>query len=184
MPHIGDFWSRFPDISININPSVALVNLAKDNYDMAIRYGSGTWSGLNSERLLGGDFCVVARPDVLAGRTTTCLEDVADIPWLMDNHMMERRALLEVEGVDFETANVKMFMTNTLAMAAVEAGLGMSIQTQALVQSQLDAGTLINVCALDQKELSYHIVTRKDRQHKDMRVFIKWLHEMAKTQLG
>lgn len=179
MPRIGDFWARYPNITININPSTTLVDLIKDNFDITIRYGSGDWPNLNIEHLLGGDFCVVARPDILANRDISCLQDVTDIPWLLEGYMMERRALLEAEGVDLENANVKHFKTNEMVLAALKAGLGMSVQPQAMIQHQIDEGSLKNVCELDQQGLSYYILTRKDRAHKDLKVFVQWLREMA-----
>lgn len=39
MLRIGDFWSKYPDILLNINPSIKIVDLVYDRYDMAIRYG-------------------------------------------------------------------------------------------------------------------------------------------------
>jgi LysR family glycine cleavage system transcriptional activator len=179
MPRIGDFWQKHPDVVLNINPSIHLVDLAQDGYDMAIRYGAGDWPGLSAKKLLDGDFMVVAHPDLLAGRDTTCLDDVRDIPWLLEGSMMERTALLQSSGVDFDEADVRIFTTNELVLSAVHAGLGMSIQTGALVRNQIADGSLVNVCALKQDQLSYYIVTQKDRHHKDLAVFTKWLLKMA-----
>jgi LysR family glycine cleavage system transcriptional activator len=179
MPRIGDFWEKHPDILLNINPSIHLVDLVSDRYDMAIRYGAGDWPNLNSKRLLHGDFCVVARPDLLVGRDANCLDDVTDIPWLLEGSMMERTALLKSVGVDLSTAMVKTFTTNELVLSAVHAGLGMSLQTGALVRSQIANGALQNICDLAQDGLSYFVVTPKGNPHKDLKTFENWLFEMA-----
>ena len=179
MPRIGDFWAKHPDIMLNINPSTQLVDLIADRYDMAIRYGSGDWPNLNSKRLLHGDFCVVVRPDLVADRAAKCLDDVSDIPWLLEGSMMERTALLESVGVDFTTANAKIFTTNEMVLSAVHAGLGMSLQTGALVRSQIANESLVNICDLAQDSLSYFVVTPKGDPHKDLKRFEKWLFEMA-----
>jgi LysR family glycine cleavage system transcriptional activator len=180
MPRIGDFWKRHPNVILNINPSTHLVDLTRDGYDLAIRYGSGEWPGLVSKQLLHGDFCVVAHPNLLKGRKANCLDDVPDIPWLLEDSMMERTALLQNSGVDFSTAEVKTFTTNELVLSAVHAGLGMSLQTGALVRSQIADGSLVNICDLAQDGLCYFIVTSKNRHHKDLQVFIRWLLEMAR----
>lgn len=179
MPRIGGFWQKHPDVNLNVNPSVRLVDLVQERYDMAIRYGKGDWPGLDAQRLLHGDFCVVARPDLVAGRKVNCIEDVQDIPWLLEGSMMERKRLLESSGVDFTKVPVKIFNTNELVMSAVHAGLGMTLQTGALVRTQIADGTLVNVCDLAQDDLHYYIVTPKNRNHKDLAVFTKWLLEMA-----
>jgi LysR family glycine cleavage system transcriptional activator len=179
MPRIGDFWAKHPDVLLNINPSIQLVDLISDRYDMAIRYGRGDWPNLHSKCLLHGDFCVVAHPDLVAGRIANCLDDVTDLPWLLEGSMMERTALLESVGVDFSTADVKTFTTNEMVLSAVHAGLGMSLQTGALVRSQIANGTLLNICDLAQDGLNYFVVTPKGKQHKDLKTFENWLFEMA-----
>jgi LysR family glycine cleavage system transcriptional activator len=179
MPRIGDFWTKHPNILLNINPSIQLVDLVADRYDMAIRYGEGDWPNLNSKRLLHGDFCVVARPDLLEGRDAICLDDVQGIPWLLEGSMMERTVLLESVGVNLSNAQVKTFTTNELVLSAVHAGLGMSLQTGALVRSQIASGALQNICDLAQDGLSYFVVTPKGNLHNDQKTFENWLFEMA-----
>lgn len=175
MPRIGAFWAQHPDVSLNLNPSSALVDLSQDGFDMAIRFGEGHWRGLNAFLLAEGGFCVVAHPDLLIGRTATCLEDVADYPWLLEAKMRERNALLDKQGVDFDTSTIKMFDTNSMVFAALHAKLGLSIQPYALVKDQIDAGKIALVCALDNTGLGYHVVTRAGPQSKNLAIFIKWL---------
>ena len=93
--------------------------------------------------------------------------------------MMERTTLLESVGVDFTTASVKTFATNEMVLSAVHAGLGMSLQTGALVRSQIANGSLVNICDLAQDTLSYFVVTPNGTPHKDLKTFENWLFEMA-----
>ncbi len=179
MPRIGSFWREHPDISVNLNPSSALVDLTRDAFDMAIRFGEGTWRGLDAFLLAEGDFCVVAHPDLVKGRRATCLEDVADFPWLLEGKMRERGALLVKEGVDFETSTIKMFDTNAMVFAAVNAKLGLSVQPYALVKDQIDDGKLALVCALDRHGLGYYVVTRPGLQSQNLTTFIKWLRKQV-----
>jgi len=179
MPRIGDFWEKHPDITLNINPSIQLVDLGHDGYDMAIRYGAGDWPPFKSERLLNSDFCVVAKPELLQGRAVTCLNDVKDIPWLLENSIAERKKFLESAGVNFDEAIVKTFATDELALSALHAGLGMSLQKSELMRKQLADGTLVNVCDLGHDDLSYYIVTAQNTRHKDLDVFKTWLLKMA-----
>lgn len=80
MPRIGDFWNAHPEIQLNINPHMRLVDLRAEGFDIAIRYGEGVWPGLDAKLLTDGDFWVVATPGLLAGRTAECLADVVDLP--------------------------------------------------------------------------------------------------------
>ncbi|WP_377194216.1 LysR family transcriptional regulator [Ruegeria meonggei] len=175
MPRIGDFWAQHPEISLNINPGVDLVDLRKSGTDLAIRYGNGKWPALKSQLLTDGDFLVVAHPDLIGDRKVDCLPDVLDLPWIMERHMMERKALVEREGVDFEKVKLTLLNTNALVLSAVAAKLGVTVQPKSIVERDITSGDLVKICALNQENLGYYIVTLPDRRPKGLREFMKWL---------
>jgi len=179
MPRIGEFWTKHPEISLNINPGIDLVDLRKDGFDLAIRYGDGTWPKVKSEMLTDGDFWVVVHPDLLKGRTVTCLPDVVDLPWLMESHMMERRAIVEREGIDFEQIDITLLNTGGMVLSAVAAGLGVTVQPKSLVEREIESGELTKICELNQEDLGYYMVVLPDRQPKGLRAFMNWLRSNA-----
>ncbi len=181
MPRIGDFWAKHPDVTVNLNPSINLIDLARDGVDMAIRYGRGDWRGLECEALTSGDYVVVVHPDLIAGRTYNCLQDLIDIPWVFENHMTERKSLIENEGVDLAKVKTSMMNTNELVLSAVRARLGMSSQPLALVESEIKSGTLTKVCSMKDDGLGYYMVTRKHHETPALLTFKKWLRRAAKT---
>ncbi len=179
MPRIGEFWAKHPEITLNIHPSIDPVDLQKDGYDLAIRYGCGSWPKLKSELLTDGDFWVVAHPDLIKDRNVTCVPDVADLPWLMEKHTMERKSILEREGIDFEKIQATLLNTNGLVLSAAAAGLGVTLQPKSLVEGKIEAGELVKICELSQPDLGYYIVTLPDRQAKGLRPFLNWLRSKA-----
>ena len=182
MPRIGEFWALHPEISIAINPGTALVDLVRDGFDLAIRFGEGVWPGVTTEPLTSGDFWVVAHPDLVAGRSVTCLRDVADLPWVMESSMMERRAIVEREGIDFASVNVTHLNTNSLVISAAQSGLGLAVQPKSLVENEIRAGSLQKICEINQPGLGYYLVTVPDRAPKGLRVFQSWLRKVAKSE--
>ncbi len=181
MPRIGAFWAENPKITVNLNPSVHNVDLAQDGIDMAVRFGRGNWQGLHSEALTNGDHVVVVKPDLVKGRIIHSLNDVADIPWLFEGHMMEGKAMIENEGIDLTDAKISIFSTNELVLSAVRAGLGMSAHPLALVEKEIEAGTLENICSLKDDGLGYYMGTRKGRVTPALLQFQKWLRKGTKT---
>ncbi len=179
MPRIGEFWAKHPEVSLNINPSISLVDIRKDGFDLAIRYGDGGWPNVKSELLTDGDFWVVSHPDLVKGRTVTCLPDVVGLPWLMESHMVERKAIVEREGIDFQQIKLTLLNTNGLVLSAVTAGLGISVQPKSLVEREVEAGALIKICELNQENLGYYMVVLPDRQPKGLREFQSWLRAKA-----
>ncbi|MGR3290440.1 MAG: LysR substrate-binding domain-containing protein, partial [Paracoccaceae bacterium] len=125
MPRIGGFWKKHPEISIDINTSTDLVDMVRDGFDLAIRFGDGSWPGVSAEPLTSGEFWVVAHPDLISDRPLTCLGDVAHLPWLLEETMSELYSIVEREGIDFNKVNVTKFHTNSLVMSGVLSGLGL-----------------------------------------------------------
>ncbi|GHA47618.1 transcriptional regulator [Amylibacter ulvae] len=179
MPRIGEFWAAHPEITVNLSPTTQLVDLVKDGFDMGIRFGNGDWAGLECEHLTSGNIVVVARADLVAGRKIKTLQDICDLTWLFESHMLERKALVENEGIDLNNCKVSMLNTSELVLAATRAGLGMSLQPQALVAPSIKSGELAQICALRDDGLGYYMVTRFGRETDALRIFQKWLRRAA-----
>lgn len=181
MPRIGGFWQKHPEISVNINPSVHLIDLRRDGFDMAIRFGNGQWPGVSCELLTSGEFWVVASPKLLSTSKELTLAEAGDYPWLMDLHMLEWRQVVEDAGLDLDTVNMTSLETNELVLSATVAGLGVSVHPKSLVEREVAFGTLKQICSLPRTDLGYHLVTLPRPLSAKERAFRKWLMAEAKA---
>ncbi len=181
MPRMGAFWRDHPDISINIQPSSEVVDLVRSPFDIAIRFGDGDWDGLESTLLTYGDFYVVAHPDLIADQKIECLKDTEDFVWLLDDHTMERRKLLETEGLDLGKVNLQTMSNTAVILSAVMAGLGVTLQPRSLIERELKAGDLTVICKLQTDKLGYYLVWPEARDSKKTRTFRKWLLKEAQA---
>lgn len=184
MPRIGSFWAEHPEVKININPSAALVDLRRDGVDLAVRFGDGNWPNLDVELLTDGEFVVVAHPDLVRGRKVDSLSDLVDLPWVMEDHMMERRRIVEQEGIDLDDVKLTMMQTSDLVSSAVAAGLGVSVQPRSLIEAQLQAGVVVSLYRISQSELGYYIVTRTGAVSQNAAAFRKWLRRKGAEELA
>jgi DNA-binding transcriptional LysR family regulator len=75
MPRIGAFWDMYPDIELELLPAGKLVDLRRDNVDVALRYGKGGWAGAKVTRLMAAGHVAVAAPNYLKDRRVDCLSD-------------------------------------------------------------------------------------------------------------
>lgn len=175
MPRLGSFWAEFPEIMININPSAELVDLRRDGVDLAVRYGDGNWPGVEAELLTDGEFVVVAHPDLVRGRRVNCLSDLVDLPWVMEGHMMERRRIIEEEGIDLDDVKLTTLQTSDLVSSAVAAGLGVSVQPRSLIEAQIKSGAVVSLHRISQLGLGYYIVTRPGAVTANTMTFRNWL---------
>lgn len=175
MPRIGAFWADHPEVTININPSMDLVDLRRDGVDLAVRYGDGNWPEVEAELLTDGEFIVVAHPDLLRGRQVNSLSDLVDLPWVMESHMMERRRIVEEEGIDLDAVNLTTMQTSGLVMSAVTAGLGVSVQPKSLIEAQIKDGLVVPLHRFTQSDLGYYILTPPGAVPQNAAIFRNWL---------
>ena len=182
MPRIGSFWQAHPEISLNINPSSALVDLRRDGFDLAIRFGDGHWPGLESTLLTTGEFWVVAAPGFNGGHLPETLMDAGTLPWIMEAHMLEWRRVVEDAGLSLEVVEMTVLETNELVLSATLAGLGVSVHPRSLVEREVASGTLSRICSLPVEGLGYHIVTLPGLRSHSQRAFEKWLLASAKAR--
>ncbi len=180
IPRMGSFWSKYPDITINLNPSAHAVDLASGEADMAIRFGKGDWSGLDVTPLVRDRFIVVASTEYTKDHPINCFQNTHDLPWFFQGMMHERKMLMQDAGLDLEKANITMFDNSELVLAAVKSGAGLTLQPYAHVEQAIANGDLQQLCELKDDGLGYYIVTKKGRETPSLLTFKKWLLRVAK----
>lgn len=62
------FWQKHPEIDLRVHHSIQCADLRYDDVDVAIRYGAGSWDGLESEFMLRVDYTPVCSPALLNGK--------------------------------------------------------------------------------------------------------------------
>ncbi|WP_299351480.1 LysR substrate-binding domain-containing protein [uncultured Shimia sp.] len=181
MPRIGSFWQAHPDIRININPSTALVDLRRDGFDMAVRFGDGRWKGLDNQLLNRGEFWIVAAPGLLQERNLSGLPEAGALPWIMEPHTLELRRVVEDAGLDLGQVDMTVLETNELVLSATLAGLGVSVHHKSLVEREVANGTLIRICRLPVKDLGYYLISLPGAQSARQKAFSKWILSAARS---
>ena len=89
MPRLGAFWADHPDVPLSLHPDKRVIDLRREGLDLAIRFGDGTWPGLEAEFLTSAHYVIVASPDLLDGRTELTLEEMSSMPWVIEQDWPE-----------------------------------------------------------------------------------------------
>ena len=183
MPRMGQFWSQHPEVEVRLVPSMALANLRRDGIDLAIRFGNGDWPGNDVEPLAVSQFVVVAAPTYTKARTLDELGGLSAHDWFFSAAANEQRVWGKAIGVDFDKVGAQDMANNGMVLSAARAGLGLSIQSKALVAPDLDSGQLTTLYEGDPEGLGYYIVTRPGVLSPGARAFRAWLRKMAQAQV-
>ena len=175
MPRIGGFWDAHPDIEIELIPSMQLIDLRRDNIDVAVRYGDGNWSGVQSTPLLPANHTAVATPSYLNGRQIDCLTDLKGSRWLLNGNLSEEKLWVAQNGVDLQKEDVTYFTTGELSREAALAGLGVTILPAPVAAGHIKSGALVKLCEEHDSPFAYHVLTRPEVVSGPRDIFVKWL---------
>lgn len=150
VPHLARFAEQFPDISLELLPSDATLDLAANSVDLAIRLAPEPTGDLISTKLMDTRYHVVASPDYL-GRHAR-ISEPAD---LRDHHCLrfalpEFRTRWRFRQADKTQIEVpvsgKLIIANALSLrrAALD-GLGPVLLANWLVKDDIADGALVDL---------------------------------------
>jgi len=140
------FQARHPDIEVRLNTTGRLVDFAREDVDVAVRYGDGNWSGLNVEKMFEDELtplCGRAHKERLRRP-----EDLRDVP-LLDASPPEPASVgdwptwLRAAGIAqlSVTRGATFDSTKIAAQAAID-GMGVAIGSPYLFAEDIAAGRL------------------------------------------
>lgn len=181
-PRLGRFWAQHPGIDLRLHHSVQRTRTVDKQLDLAIRWGTGDWPGLNSERLMGLAFSPVCSPTLLE-RSPPLLKaaDLSRHHLLHDFDHQGWREWLTLVGADERpSSGVIIDDTNVLTQAAID-GQGIALCGLALVAGHLAAGRLVRpfTQTLTSESAYYIIYSAAAIKHPPVKAFIRWLHDEA-----
>ncbi len=145
VPRLRRFRDRHPEIDVRITTSETLVDLARSDIDIAIRYGMGDWPGLHVERLMAEDRFPVCSPALAVGPPRLeRLEDLRGQTLIHDEDFFGWPEWLAAAGVDgVDVARGPVYSNSNLAVDAAINGDGILLARSVLVTDALAGGRLV-----------------------------------------
>lgn len=179
MPRLKEFWDLYPDIALSLHPDARVVDLRRDGMDLGIRYGNGDWQGVTARFLAPARMAVAASPNLLAGRTTLSAAEMQEMEWILARDWPEQENYLKSLGLRPEALSRTDFVNEELSLAAARQGLGLVVESLALLEGDLEEGRLVLLHDSKDKLPAYFIVTQPGPQRAATRAFLKWLEQAA-----
>jgi LysR family glycine cleavage system transcriptional activator len=190
MPRLGRFEDAHPEVDVWLSAGMELVDFSSGEIDVAIRYGSGRYPGLEVIRLMSETVTPVAAPALLAERPIETAEDLARHTLLHDGSpdadescpdwimWLKARGVRGVDG-----ARGPRFNQSSLVIEAAVAGRGVALAKGALAQADIDAGRLmapLTASASTALDFAYYLVFPKAKGRlKQVRAFAAWVQGEA-----
>ncbi|WP_415182839.1 LysR family transcriptional regulator [Phaeovulum sp.] len=175
MPRLSRFWKRHPNVPLSLLPDSRVVDLCREGATLGIRFGDGGWNDVVSEFLTAAPQIVVGAPRLLEGRTQLSLREMSALPWVHEGTWPEQLQLLKSIGLNPDELKFTEFPNEELALSAAREGIGLHLESKALVEEDLINGWLVKVHELRDDTLGYYIVWSPGPVTKQAQIFIDWL---------
>ncbi len=183
MPRLGEFRAEHGDIELMLNPTPERVDLRREDYDLAIRYGSGEWPGLEPEPFIPSRFVIAAAQSLVEGVRLESPADLARLPWLMQQGTDEFDIWLAAQGVPVEGKHNITHLPGYMLLPAIREGQGVGVTTRLFVDEDLRAGRLVSLFEDDAQDMraGYYLVRRPGPMREPLRAFVRWLRGAARA---
>src|SRR5579875_2669883 len=179
LPRLPRFVAQHPEIELNLDSSIELVDFADGRHDAALRYGAGKWPGLVVEPLLEEWLTPVASPSLLAGRKHPKLEELGSLPLLCPEDPWPEW-FATYGGKPPKRYAASFSDSESRQRAAVE-GLGVALGRTTMVRPLIEAGVLVALFPQLMKAERAHYLVYPERslKHAGFRAFREWLLDEA-----
>lgn len=175
MPRLTRFWAAYPGFSLSVHPSMELVDLRRDGFDLAIRYGRGSWPGVEATHLVPANYTVAATPSLVAGRTVRGFDDLYDLPWLFQTDGREAQKWVEESGLDLACCQAHVVATGSMLLSGLRAGGGVGVIAGALIEDDIATGRLVALMQHQIEGLGYYIVHPPGALSERVKTLKSWL---------
>ncbi len=185
IPRMGDFWTRFPKISVDHLISDDSRDYRRAEVELRIRYGFGAWPN-ETARLLFNDtiypVCGREFAQAHAGASAASLAalpmlhvDWVDPVWAGWDEVLRRASLPQ------GTSRGRRFGKFTVALSAAQANQGVAVGWDRLVRPLLDNGKLVRFTELELPAPGGYYLTWNDNRDLSQaaQVFRDWLADTA-----
>ncbi|SRR5258708_4480094 len=144
LPRMGRFMEQHPAIAINVHTSLSLVDLTRDEVDLAIRFGRGDWPGLEAHKFLDDEFFPVASPRLHGGRLPKRPADLARFTLMRSNDEFWA-PWFRAAGVKLDEPRSPVFSDSSHVIQAAVDGRGIALGRRSIAETDLRAGTLVRL---------------------------------------
>jgi LysR family glycine cleavage system transcriptional activator len=160
LPRIGSWREHHPNLALEIDASIRMVDLQREGFHAAVRQGDGPWAGLRSERLFEQPPIVAVGSASAARRLIGAQpEALAREPLLGDSDLWDE--WFAAAGLRTKVRAVAVFNDVGLMLQAAEQNLGLALSRELLAADALCDGRLVRlspVTIMHKEAHPYHLV--------------------------
>ena len=175
---LGRFHAEHPDFDVVLDASPRLVDLARDEADVALRYGQGGWPGLRQDLLATSQLYPAGRPELGSRRRGALRPEELRAFVLLheDDGNLWRRWFAAAGVTDVNVSRGPRILETGLAIDAAIAGQGIVLADEVLIGDDLAKGRLAKLCDIALIDNAYYLVSLPGAlRRRPIAAFRDWL---------
>jgi LysR family glycine cleavage system transcriptional activator len=184
MPRLIRFMEAHPKIEVSVDASVGLADFARNEIDLAIRFGVGPWAGLACEKFLEDEYFPVASPRLNRGKLPRMPADLANVRLMKEDRDYWDR-WFEVAGVSLaRPIEGPLFNDSTYSLQAAARGEGVALARRSIIGEDLERGTLVRLfeVAVPCRESYWFVSPREIANAPRVVAFKEWVKEELRAE--
>ncbi len=174
LPRLRLFQQSCPFIDLRLMTHNNVVDLAGEGLDFAIRFGDGTWQGLQSEHLLAAPLAVLCTSAIAARIARP--QDLAHETLLRSYRPDDWPGWFAAAGAACPAIRGPVFDSSRLMVEAAMQGAGVALAPASMFERELGEGRLVRPLATEVMTGSYWLTRLRSRVPSPaMEAFRSWL---------
>ena len=186
LPKLGEFVRQHPDIQFNLDSSARIVDFDKEfQIDAAIRFGGGSWPGLQSHFLFNEWISPAASPALIKQLGPIKLDQLHKYPLIDDPFGRWKRWCTHFNLPEPKKFIAKFNEAEGAHRASAE-GVGIVLARHILATPLIEAGRLRYIGKLKMlAEYQYYLVyPERSKNHRGLVHFKQWLETQIKPEVA
>jgi len=182
IPRLAGFQQAHPSIDVRLMTTSQPTDLGREDVDLSIRCGGGSWPGHDSQFLVANKIFPVASKALMQSCPLHDVKDLRNAVLIrVDTPPRDRdwpHWLGAVGAGDLEPKSWQTYSTSTQALEAATAGLGVAMVHTPFALDSLTAGHLLKPFAFEHPDDDgdYYLVFRRQRDEpRRITLFRNWL---------
>ncbi|MGJ8547533.1 MAG: LysR family transcriptional regulator [Sulfitobacter sp.] len=174
MPRIEHFRQAHPEIDLRISTNNNRVEILREGLDMAIRFGTGGWTGHEAIPLIEAPLAPLCAPALTSRLLVPA--DLAQQTLLRSYRSAEWQAWFEAAGADCPPLTGPVFDSSVALAELAASGAGAALLPVAMFESWIAQGRLAQPFGVTVSMGRYYLAWPSDRRVSPaMSVFSSWL---------
>lgn len=189
LPRIDKFYEQNPDIQLDINASVNIIDFPRSDIDIAVYFGDGNWPNVECSYLRHSERVPVCSPKLLEKHAINTPDDLLQHKlFFVKQRKDEWQAWFKLANTEYNMRKYPIsFSSSSLSVKAAMEGVGIALADISLASESIRKGELVIPFDIRLKlEKAFYIVYQKNRKMTfAMKAFKEWMmSEMSNDDLA